>query len=327
MGWIEDTLCEPLLPYIPSTLHPNWLTLLNYGINMMAFGLAALFPESTWVQSLLILLMVSTMITDCLDGMHARKTKQTSLLGEILDHALDAANTPLLTGALLMGFHPTGHPLLQFLLAVLPNVTYHAQLVHQHHQKHFVHPTVSGVWAQFSLCVLFLIKLLTGFPSSYWLHAIILTAIAVDLLFYYRKFGAAEWSDHMMMIIFTTYLLIRVPPDSVWFHWYLIVLAFRCNGLYLVEHCLTRGKPCSTNNNQNTKHAPGDDRLLLAMIWLCALIPTWQTIWICMLAIDNTYIMLNLMYDFWPWNKQTTMFVMPDYDDNHDQRSDLDSVD
>jgi phosphatidylglycerophosphate synthase len=38
-------------------------------------------------------------ILDCLDGQHARNTKQTSKLGELLDHCTDALGIPLTTAA------------------------------------------------------------------------------------------------------------------------------------------------------------------------------------------------------------------------------------
>jgi hypothetical protein len=49
--------------------------------------------------------IIAHAILDCLDGQHARRTKQTSKLGELLDHCTDAIGIPLTTAACCWALH------------------------------------------------------------------------------------------------------------------------------------------------------------------------------------------------------------------------------
>jgi phosphatidylglycerophosphate synthase len=85
---------EPSLPLIPVRLDPNTITHFGHLVNLLAVGLlAALHPRRGWVFiGSMILLQVYTW-ADNADGAHARRTNQSSALGEFLDHGLDILNT------------------------------------------------------------------------------------------------------------------------------------------------------------------------------------------------------------------------------------------
>lgn len=84
---------DPFLPWIPARLHPNTIT--HLGHLFMAAGAAIVLilrPTSGWVFGVALLLLWAYVFCDNADGAHARRTKQTSPLGEFLDHGLDLFN-------------------------------------------------------------------------------------------------------------------------------------------------------------------------------------------------------------------------------------------
>lgn len=113
MPLFARTAVDPVLPWIPAWLHPNVLTLVGHLACWSGFALAWLAsPPSVTAShlptsSLLVRVVIAGLFwlyvwCDNLDGAHARRTEQTSNLGEVLDHGLDAPNAFLLTAAVLL---------------------------------------------------------------------------------------------------------------------------------------------------------------------------------------------------------------------------------
>lgn len=86
---------------------------------------------------------------DCLDGMQARRTGQSSLLGELLDHSFDAAHTCIFAAVMLSILQP------DFITAcfslVCTGMVYNAQLVLYRHRKKMINPPTNGPEAQIIL--------------------------------------------------------------------------------------------------------------------------------------------------------------------------------
>src|SRR5262245_58845331 len=96
------TLCEPLLPRIPASVHPNTISLITHGIGWMTALLAlSSVYLSPFARAMALtgagIGMFLSMIGDCIDGLHARRTNQCTKLGEMMDHWLDAIIVPLVT--------------------------------------------------------------------------------------------------------------------------------------------------------------------------------------------------------------------------------------
>ena len=150
-------LCEPVLPYIPRSLHPNTISLMNHGVSWMTAILAVSsvqlpHPYRSLALACAGLGMLLSMIGDNLDGMHARATDQCSKLGEMMDHWLDAIVAPLVViGA---SFALEMEPWAIALVNVTATMVYNGQLVLQHHTGKFVHPeAATGMEAQFYLSI------------------------------------------------------------------------------------------------------------------------------------------------------------------------------
>jgi len=92
LRFYQSLFWERLLRVLPRSLHPNTITLVAEASALLAAG-------ATWgaVHGARYLYLVAGallfvyMTGDNIDGQHARRTKQTSALGEFLDHGLDGA--------------------------------------------------------------------------------------------------------------------------------------------------------------------------------------------------------------------------------------------
>jgi phosphatidylglycerophosphate synthase len=148
-------LCQPVLPYIPRSVHPNTISLINHGMSWMTAILAVVSvhlpsPYRSLALAGAGLGMLLSMIGDCLDGMHARATDQCSKLGEMMDHWLDAIVVPLvvLGASLALEMEPWAIAAVN----VTATMVYNSQLVLYHHTGKFVHPEpATGMEAQFGL--------------------------------------------------------------------------------------------------------------------------------------------------------------------------------
>jgi phosphatidylglycerophosphate synthase len=102
MAWMSS-FCAFLCPKIPKTVDPNDITVFgNFQFTLLALFLMVFPPMGEdsglglFFDSILMLLLavstVARVVADWVDGMHARATGQTSVVGSFLDHALDAVN-------------------------------------------------------------------------------------------------------------------------------------------------------------------------------------------------------------------------------------------
>lgn len=157
--WLLRNLCEPVVKVIPAWISPNMITMVNACVIVLMFALCTISPRLAPLDRLLALFgaavaMFSSMILDSVDGMHARRTNQTSKLGEFLDHWLDTVHVPLVSSSIALMLEV---PAVILGLTLLSSVTiYHAQLALYHRGGKFVHPPTSGMEAQVIATVLLL---------------------------------------------------------------------------------------------------------------------------------------------------------------------------
>ena len=109
---ILDRLLAPVFEFLaarlPARISPNQIT---YVSGLCGLGASAVLiflpgPEALLIAAFLILVYS---FLDNMDGIHARKTGRGSKLGGFIDHAFDAAITPLIFLALVFRFglqHP-----------------------------------------------------------------------------------------------------------------------------------------------------------------------------------------------------------------------------
>jgi cytidyltransferase-like protein len=73
--------------FIPRKIHPNFITLFGLFIIFLTYNLSNIF---TSVSNIIMGIgVIGYVMADGLDGIHARNTRQTSIIGEYLDHLVD----------------------------------------------------------------------------------------------------------------------------------------------------------------------------------------------------------------------------------------------
>ena len=134
--WLTDHVWVPLARHIPPWIRPNTITAAGavFMLGSLVFVRLAL-GGNRWgcLGAALCTLLYFT--CDNVDGPHARRTGQSSHLGEFLDHWLDSFNGAVLTMgvALCLGVH--GPLLLLYVAGV--SLSYFATIWEQHHTGTF----------------------------------------------------------------------------------------------------------------------------------------------------------------------------------------------
>ena len=151
-------MTEPILHHlIPRWVKPNHITFFNTSIcwTLLAISFVAWYLEATRPALTLALRLICavfvfvSMLCDCLDGMQARRTHQSSLLGELLDHGADAAHTCIFAAVMLTILQPDFFTACYSL--VCTGMVYNAQLVLYRHRGRMVNPPTNGPEAQLAL--------------------------------------------------------------------------------------------------------------------------------------------------------------------------------
>ena len=259
---IIKSLCEPLLPHVPASVHPNTISLITHLIAWVTTALAvgSVFAPTPLRSLLLVgagIGMLVSMIGDCLDGMHARKTDQCSKLGEMMDHWLDAIIVPLtiigITVALQM------EPWMMALACTTATMVYQGQLVLYHHTGKFVQPEpATGVEGQFGISIgyvaLAVLYYFTPRDQAWMDLAIgILGAVGIFIQmrcnwFYYVRLGRL-FTRHLLYVGMMAALAgfyLAGALDAFAFMFGLIFVSFRISGSYVLHTIV--GRPFDGND-------------------------------------------------------------------------------
>lgn len=253
---IVRSLCEPLLEYIPASIHPNTISLFTHALVWITAGFAIASASLTGLPRSLALIaagvgMFVSMIGDCLDGMHARRTNQCTKLGEMMDHWLDALVVPLVTMGSTVALQMD--PWAVVLVNVTAAMVYHSQLVVYHHTGEFVDPEpTNGMEAQLGLSLGYLgIATLFYFvdPQTHWIRfAVMLIAFAglyVQMkcnYSYYKRMG--RWfARHLIFVGMGSafgVLYLMGAMDMYGFLATILFVSFRICGAYVVNTIIRR---------------------------------------------------------------------------------------
>ena len=181
--WVVEHVCKPILDKIPTSVHPNTISIGNHVLCWLVFVALASAPHlDIWSAFFLRVIggvgLIASMILDCLDGMQARRTGKTSKLGACLDHWFDAINVPLATAGtvLTLGLDPW-----TVAVATAASVlVYNSQVVLYNERGRFIHPPgVDGAMAQTTAGILMIAfaALLLFFPVELRWVAVFLTGL------------------------------------------------------------------------------------------------------------------------------------------------------
>lgn len=247
---IVEWLCQPVLRFIPASVHPNTLSLCTHLLAWLTMTVAvASVPLPTTRRSVALVCagigMLLSMIGDCLDGMHARNTKQCTKLGEMMDHWLDTMVVPLVPIGITIAMEMPPWGVAAINIGAV--MVYHAQLLLYHHTGKFVHPEpATGVAAQLgvSICY-FLLAMLFYFVerSNPWLTrgivGITLVGIYIQArcsLFYYVRLRGLVRRHFIFVGMCAGYaaLYLMQAIDVYAFVLSIVFVSFRISGTYVL---------------------------------------------------------------------------------------------
>lgn len=121
---------DPILPYLPRSLHPNTITHAGHLANLIGTAiLVALWPQRGLAFAFAALTLQFYLWCDNGDGAHARRTNQCSAYGELLDHGLDQFNTVYIgyLTAMGLGVSPVWWVVLALIIPGAACITYWEQ--------------------------------------------------------------------------------------------------------------------------------------------------------------------------------------------------------
>lgn len=101
MDTFFDAVAAAIEPFTPRAVTPNSITIANACLRPVALYAAVVGEGASLRVGLAVCILVS-LVLDCLDGTLARARGQTSAVGELLDHALDAVGVPHLALAFIV---------------------------------------------------------------------------------------------------------------------------------------------------------------------------------------------------------------------------------
>ncbi len=115
-GPLDKLLWNPIERLIPSWVKPNAITLLSvFFMLLSAFFVWMAFKGAGWGFLAASVCVFLYMGGDCVDGIHARSTGQSSRMGEFLDHWLDSINALIINLCIVAVFNLQGWILILYM--------------------------------------------------------------------------------------------------------------------------------------------------------------------------------------------------------------------
>ena len=251
--WILKYCCEPISKRIPASITPNTISLFDFVVVWMTFVAAAAAPYLSPTNGMIARFLAALgtfvyLVGDSLDGLHARRTGQTSKLGEVIDHGLDSMGVPLSAAAMALTLQLD--PWLVALSVVTTTMHYHAQLVVYHHTRIFVHPPTNGPDAQVGVIALYVaFGLLFYFvpPSTRWMSfvlpcvvgAAVLVNVRVEAFFLQRLGGLyVPHAVFVLMMMLCSAAYVGGAMNAYVFVLAVSLVSFRIIGTYVLRSVL-----------------------------------------------------------------------------------------
>jgi phosphatidylglycerophosphate synthase len=150
-------LSEQLLPHVPASIHPNTLSLVTHTLVWITAVLALSSPKLSPLWQAVALLGAGTgtflsMLSDCIEGLHAQRTDQSTSLGQSMDRWLGAIAVPLATAGITAALEMP--PWAMVAVNLTAAMIFNARLVLYAHTGERMHSEPSGgIEGQFVLAV------------------------------------------------------------------------------------------------------------------------------------------------------------------------------
>lgn len=247
---VAESISALLVPFIPAHVRPNTITLLTHAVGWVTAMLAVASAHLDGLPRSLCLVgagigMLASVIGDCLDGMHARRTNQCTNLGSMLDHWLDAIVVPLVPAAITVALGML--PWHIVVVVITASMVYHSQLVLYHHTGAFVAPEpATGSGAQFGVSLGYVAMAVLFYfvdPGAAWIrmvvYAIAMLGIYVQLRcnwFYYVRLGRRVTRHLSFVAVCAGFGVLELAGaiDMNAFLLCIVCVSFRISGSYVL---------------------------------------------------------------------------------------------
>lgn len=217
---LEQRVLASVVHALPRTLTPNHITLVGQVASLAAFLIAVI---STPVRAPGLFSMAAAVLiyvlADSVDGMFARHTQQTSRLGEMLDHWLDALSVPLLVFA--FAFVLRAPPALTLASVIAVGILHYTTVLHGFRIGH-VHLGVIGMIE--GMCVGVACCIVAGiFGPELFLRSVVGGISIGSLVLSTFVFGGCLAFGSMRKVFSRfadfTAILVLVAAIAAWFAW------------------------------------------------------------------------------------------------------------
>lgn len=247
---MAETIAARFVPHIPARIHPNTITLVTHAMNWLTACLAfsSAYTRGLTRSSLLLgaaVGMLVSVIGDCLDGMHARRTNQCTNLGSMLDHWLDAAVVPLVPAGITVALYMMPWQIVA--VCITAAMVYHSQLLYYHHTGAFIAPeAATGSGAQLGVSAGYVAMAGLFYfvdPDTTWIRVLVYGIALLGLYiqmrcnwFYYKRLGAHVRGHLPFVLIGSAFGALHLlgAIDLNAFLLCIIFVSFRISGSYVL---------------------------------------------------------------------------------------------
>jgi phosphatidylglycerophosphate synthase len=119
-------------------LSPNMVTILGLVAQMLGIVLITFYdykmkdPLPAWTYIIFVILMFIGQTLDAIDGKHARNTKRSSPLGQLMDHGCDAISNSFIV-IMIAQAHTFGGTIYTVLIQVLVQLSFYILTLEEHY--------------------------------------------------------------------------------------------------------------------------------------------------------------------------------------------------
>ena len=123
---------NPILDHLPANVKPNMITVIGALFMLLSvFFIRLGYRGGNWAFIFAALCIFVAMAGDNVDGPHARRTGQSSKLGEYLDHWLDSINSVIVNLCIAYALELQGWMLLLYLVSI--TIAFFSTIWEHHH--------------------------------------------------------------------------------------------------------------------------------------------------------------------------------------------------
>lgn len=157
---------NPVVARIPAKITPNTITIIGAGFVMVSGFLVwlAIAQQMPWLFAVAAICIFIYMTCDNVDGPHARRTSQSSRLGEFLDHWFDAVDSTIFNLCMMAMLHLAGWPTM--ICISLVALSFFATIWEHHHTGVF-HSGRFGTNESLLLVIFFYFFIAVFYQSSW----------------------------------------------------------------------------------------------------------------------------------------------------------------